>query len=251
MPTRRWNSAALLTASWPVMASATYRTSVGSADAPSGPPARPSARRRCAGGPRCRRAGSRGRTERASSGPSCRIFRGSVSAFRMVHGWPVVLLTQRAQLLARGRAGRRRWTRAAGDGPPCTSHRASLAVRGGLARALQARHQHDRGQPGATRRQPRRLPPPSSATISSRTTRSTAWSGVRLFRTSWPTARTRTRSRNSFTTLKWTSASSRARLDLAQRLRRRRSGVSAPRPAKGPEHRPAVDRSARRTRQFS
>src|SRR5260221_10863812 len=53
--------------------------------------------------------------------------------------------------------------------------------------------------------------PPRSATISSRTIRRTAWSGLRLFRTSWPVAWGRTRSTNCLATLKWTSASSRAR----------------------------------------
>ena len=53
--------------------------------------------------------------------------------------------------------------------------------------------------------------PPSTSTISSRTMRRTAWSGVRLFSTSCPVARARTRSTICFVTLKWTSASSRAR----------------------------------------
>ena len=53
--------------------------------------------------------------------------------------------------------------------------------------------------------------PPSTSTISSRTMRTTAWSGERLFRTSWPVALARTRSSSCFATLKWTSASSRAR----------------------------------------
>ena len=51
---------------------------------------------------------------------------------------------------------------------------------------------------------------PKSASISSRTIRTTCCAGVRLFRTSWSTALSRTRSMNALTTLKLTSASSSA-----------------------------------------
>ena len=51
---------------------------------------------------------------------------------------------------------------------------------------------------------------PNSASISSRTIRTTCCEGVRLRRTSWSIARSRTRSVNALTTLKLTSASSSA-----------------------------------------
>ena len=51
---------------------------------------------------------------------------------------------------------------------------------------------------------------PNSASISSRTIRTTCCAGVRLFSTSSSTARSRTRSMNALTTLKLTSASSSA-----------------------------------------
>ena len=58
---------------------------------------------------------------------------------------------------------------------------------------------------------------PNSASISSRTMRTTCWSGVRLRSTSWSTARSRTRSMNALTTLKLTSAFEQRHPDFPER----------------------------------
>src|SRR5262245_47201896 len=68
-----------------------------------------------------------------------------------------------------------------------------------------------------------------SAVSSSWTMRTTSWPGVRLFVTSAPSARSRTRATKSFTTLKLTSASSRARR-ISRMAREIDSSSSLPRP---------------------
>ena len=133
-------------------------------------------------------------------------------ARRAPPGWWTLqagLLAQRAQLLARRRA-----VDVGGDQqrmvPALASQRPSLAVVVVLPEPCRPAIRTTEGSRAEVCSRGGSSPP-SSATISSRTTRSTAWAGVRLLRTSWPVARTRTRSRNCLTTLKWTSASSRAR----------------------------------------
>ena len=79
-----------------------------------------------------------------------------------------------------------------------------------LARALQARASGRRAARAASRDSPPGASP-NSASISSRTIRTTCCAGVRLCSTSSPTALTRTRSTNALTTRKLTSASSSAR----------------------------------------
>ena len=91
------------------------------------------------------------------------------------------LRADRAQLLAGGRAldvGRHQQRVA----PAALEPAAELGRRGGLARALEARHQDHARQPRLDHTSGRGSAPPSTSTISSRTMRSTAWSGVRLFR---------------------------------------------------------------------
>src|SRR5215831_9135954 len=70
---------------------------------------------------------------------------------------------------------------------------------------------------------------PKSASISSRTILTTCWAGDRLRSTSCPIARSRTRSTNALTTLKLTSASSRASR-ISRKAASTFSGVSRPSP---------------------
>ncbi len=205
MPTRRWNSSALRTASCPVRASATYSTSVGSATSRSSASSamsassmwrRPAVSTRTASWP----------TARASARAERRIARGSARS-----GWwtftPACAPTVRSCSRAAGR-----WTSVdtrRGWRPRPASQRPSLAVvvvlpepwRPVIRITVGGRDADSSGLGSA---------PPRTATISSRTTRRTAWSGVRLFRTSCPVARARTLSTICFVTLKWTSASRRA-----------------------------------------
>ncbi len=77
-----------------------------------------------------------------------------------------------------------------------------------LAGALEAQD-HDDGRRPGRHREPVRAPP-SSSTSSPWTILTTCWPGVRLWRSSCPTAFSRTRSTKDRTTLKLTSASRRA-----------------------------------------
>src|SRR5439155_13551025 len=77
------------------------------------------------------------------------------------------------------------------------------------------------------------LPAPMSAVSSSWTIFTTCWPGVRLFATSAPSARSRTRATKSFTTLKLTSASSSARR-ISRMAREIASSSRRPRPRRSP-----------------
>ena len=78
-----------------------------------------------------------------------------------------------------------------------------------LARALQP-EQHDHARRLRRAASARPAGPRRARSSSSRTIFTTCCAGVRLRSTSWPTARSRTRSMKAFTTLKLTSASSNA-----------------------------------------
>ena len=107
-------------------------------------------------------------------------------------------------------AGRRTSVDTSSGCRPCfASHSPELAGRRRLARALQAEQQDDarpRAASAAARPRRRRRAPASRRGRCA----TTCCAGVRLLRTSWSTARSRTRSMNALTTLKLTSASSSA-----------------------------------------
>ncbi len=92
--------------------------------------------------------------------------------------------------------------------PSRVRRRASLALVVVLPEPCRPRSRMTRGDAEVGGKPP--LASPNSASISSRTIATTCWAGVRLLRTSSPTARSRTRSINALTTLKLTSASSSA-----------------------------------------
>ena len=179
------------------------------APAPSAPAARPSARRRCAAGRRCPRSGSRGRRRAPRRGRSA----GSRAGSSRPAGWWTLRPVWRRPACAAARArpaGRRRWRRAADGAPPSPASAPSLAEVVVLPEPCRPVIRTTEGSRDEVWRRGGSSPP-SSATISSRTTRITAWAGVRLLQHLLARGRTRTRSRNCLTTLKWTSASSRAR----------------------------------------
>ena len=217
MPVMPIAAVELLGALHRVLARSWRRRRRGSRSAPRPPSARaapPSARRRCAGGRRCPRARSRGRPRGPRRAPSAGSRAGSLEP----SGWWTFSPAWSPSVASCSRAAGR-WTSvetSSGWCPRVRQPAGELGRGGGLARALQAGHQHDRGRP---RRGLERggSSPPRSATISSRTTRMTAWSGVRLFRTSWPVARARTRSRNCFDDLEVDVGFEQRQADLAQR----------------------------------
>ena len=124
-------------------------------------------------------------TARASSSAERRISRGSARS-----GWctftpawaPIARSCSRAAGRLTSVDTRSGWLPAAGQ------EAAELGRRRRLARALQPRHQITLGGRLALSSGVGSAPP-STSIISSRTTRRTAWSGVRLFRMSWPVAR--------------------------------------------------------------
>ena len=225
--TRSWNASATETASWPVIASRTSSTFVGFAAS---------------------------RTAASSSiSASSTWSRPAVSRMTTSRPWlracsiPCVTACDRVgalvvdrDLRARGRAaragrsrpgagGRRRRARALA--PPCA----------GAARASRRRSSCPSpagpraGSPSAAGRRTRACesPVPISAVSSSWTIFTTCWPGVRLFVTSAPSARSRTRATKSFTTLKLTSASSSARR-ISRIAREIASSSSVPRPRRSP-----------------
>ena len=88
----------------------------------------------------------RGRPRAPPARAERRISRRLVEAVRVVHLQAGLRRPACGAARAR-RAGRRRWRRAAGWCPPLTSQRAELGRGGGLARALQPGHEDHRGQP--------------------------------------------------------------------------------------------------------
>ena len=132
----------------------------------------------------------------------------------IVHAHAGLLAPSRPAAEWRRDAGRRS-RRAAGGGPAsaATSRawRRSSSCPSPEGRASGSRA--DAPTTPAARPWRRRRAPSSS----SRTILTTCWLGVRLLRTAWSIARSRTRSTNALTTLKLTSASSSASPDFAQR----------------------------------
>jgi len=217
-----WKVRATLRASWPVMASRTRRTSWGwirsrvrrsSSIISLSIWSRPAVSTKTTSAPAWAAASTPWAA--TSTGSPCPSWQGTPTCLASTRSWSTAA--------GRYRSPATRW----GRRPCCLRRKASLAAVVVFPEPWRPQRRITVGG-----REANWIPacsPPIRAVSSSRTIRITCWAGVRLFKTSSPTARARIRSRRSFTTRKLTSASRRARR-TSLRASSTSAGESLPRP---------------------